>query len=789
MRRISLFLTALLLCTFVSAQTVDVATAQKAGTAFLLSKGLIKPTDTLSLTQTYSSADGLIDCFYVFNVGEGFILVSADTRSVPILGYSFNGNFGCRELPDNFAGWLEGYRADIERGIRAQAPANDSLAREWKSLLDGTVKPAPAAKADEFLLTSTWEQGSGYNNYCPVMDGEHVVVGCVATAMAQIIHYWEYPHRGFGSSSYRHSVYGLQAVDFDTVDYNYSLMPDHLTRSSSAAERDMVSRLCYHCGVTVQMNYQNPSHTTGSGAHSTKVADALRHFGYTDAVYILRSTVNDDTRWKALIRQEIDARRPIYYSGASTAYGHAFVLDGYNNQNRFHFNWGWGGYSDGFYSLNTMQGFTASNDMVIGIQPSGWEGTLEHFLVSPEGRGDGTSWSSTNGNLSGALILASLVDREIWMLEGTYTGDTSADYVYTLSGAGTIYGGFAGTETSLNQRNMSQHPTILSGSGRKGVLKVIGPSRSTLVISDIILEDGYSAGGDCISISKSTAQADHITVRRCLSDSGCVATFTDCRVRYSRFEDNSAPVVCRLDGAALRQSIVAQNNADALRLENEGRVANSTIVSNAGRGIILAHKRCTSINNIVWNNDTDIVVTAVLSDTALRSCAYVSDTLIGDTTSILLSPMSNDPQGPRFVSAPSGRGRESIACGTDWHLAQGSVCINAGERLRESMYDGDFDATLRCRQGVIDLGCYESNYPVGIAPVAAIAPAVYPNPATTQLRLTGCRPGEATLLDALGRTCRTFTLTASEATLSLEGLPAGVYFLQLQDTILRVVKH
>jgi len=789
MRRFSLFLLALLCGLAAVAKPVDVDNARQAGKSFLLSKGLVKTTDSLFLAKTFAAGDNSFDCFYAFNVGEGFVLVAADTRSVPILGYSFNGNFLVNDLPDNFAAWLEGYRSDIERGVRAGAPEDAATAKEWKALLDDTTVPSPAAKDDTYLLTSTWSQGSGYNNYCPVMDGNHVVVGCVATAMAQIIRYWGYPTRGFGKSAYVHSAYGAQAVSFDTVDYDYSLMPDRISRRSSAAECDMVSRLCYHCGVTVQMNYQNPNHTSGSGAQSSKVPDALHHFGYTAVDYVTRASVNNDTVWRRMIRKEIDAQRPIYYSGASTEYGHAFVLDGYSSGNRFHFNWGWGGQSDGFYTLSTMQGFTSSNDMVIGIQPSGWEGTLEHFHVSPSGWGNGTSWAQANSDLGAAVVLSSLVDKDIWLLEGVYMGDTTADYAYTLTAAANLYGGFAGTETSVEERQPSQHPTILSGGGRHGVLKAIYSSRKDLNISDLVLEDGYSAGGDCVSLRGSSVLADRLTVRRCVSDSGRVATLVNCRVRYSRFEDNSAPVVCVVDDASLRQSIVAQNDGDALRLENQGRVVNSTIVSNAGRGIVMAYKRCTAINNIVWNNDTDIVAAVVLSDTSLRNCAYVSDTLIGDSTSLLLAPGNNDPRGPRFVSAPAGRGRESIACGEDWHLARGSVCINAGERLRESMYDGDFEGLLRCRQGVIDLGCYETNYPVGIDPVATVAPAVYPNPAAGQLHLTGCRPGEASLLDALGRTRRTFTLTSSEATLSLEGLPAGVYFLQLQGTVLRVVKQ
>ena len=208
MRRFSILIMTLMLGLAASAQPINTDLARKAGTNFLLSKGLITQSDTLNLAINYAGDNGKFDCFYVFNVADGFVIVSADIRCVPILGYSFNGNFIWNSLPENFEDWLEGYRADIERGILANAPANDSLAHEWKLLIDGNFKPSPAPKDDTYLLTSTWEQGSGYNNYCPVMDGDHVVVGCVATSMAQIIRYWGYPSHPFGKSSYRHSTYG-----------------------------------------------------------------------------------------------------------------------------------------------------------------------------------------------------------------------------------------------------------------------------------------------------------------------------------------------------------------------------------------------------------------------------------------------------------------------------------------------------------------------------------------------------------------------------------------------------
>ena len=813
MKRLLLLVFSFYLLAFnsLSAQAVDVATARQAGTSFLLSKGLIKPVDTLSLAMTYSSDDDAFACFYAFNVAEGFVLVAADTRSVPILGYSFNGNFIPNAMPDNFEAWLEGYRQDIERGVRAGAPADDSLAHEWKLLLDGTAGAAPAAKDDTYLLTSTWSQGNRYNNYCPVMDGEHVVVGCVATAMAQIIRYWGYPLHGFGHSSYRHSTYGVQAVDFDTVVYDYSLMPDRLGRSSSAEQSDMVSRLCYHCGVTVQMNYQNPSHTSGSGAQSSKVPDALRHFGYTEALFLERAAWNDDSRWRVRIRQEIDARRPIYYSGASAEYGHAFVLDGYSTQNRFHFNWGWGGQSDGFYTLNTMQGFTSSNDMIVNIYPSGWEGNLEHFHVSADGDGDGTSWQRPCSNLEGALVLAGLVDKDVWLLEGVYTNsDTSSDYAFTFTGATSVYGGFAGTETAVGERHADQHPTILSGGGVRPVLRAYSSGRNELKIHDINVRDGYSAGGDCVYLSGDYLTVDRLTVRQCSSDSGRVATVSGGRVRYSRFEGNSAPVVCYLyNEAALRQSLVAGNDGDALLLGSYGRVVNSTVVSNAGVGLTLAHGRSTSINNVIWNNDTDILVDAEISDTCIRNCAYTADSLLGDTLSILLSP---DNQGPRFESPSTIRGVAGLTGTEDWRPAQGSCLVNAGERLAESMRDGDINGTLRCRHGAIDLGCYETNYTVGIDPHSALDAesqlSVYPNPATSQVTLTGFALGEVILRDALGREVLRTTLnrrsaTASgansqlstegrrppvEPTLNLAPLPAGIYFLQVQETVVKVVK-
>ena len=107
--------------------------------------------------------------------------------------------------------------------------------------------------------------------------------------------------------------------------------------------------------------------------------------------------------------------------------------------------------------------------------------------------------------------------------------------------------------------------------------------------------------------------------------------------------------------------------------------------------------------------------------------------------------------------------------------------------MLESMADGDFDGTVRCRQRVIDLGCYESNYPVGIDPVSDDGSQVYPNPATDYVAVEGCESCDVTLCDALGRRVRTQRLEGSR--LSLSGLAPGLYFLQTPKGVFRVVKR
>lgn len=793
MHRFSLLAAFLLLCLSVSAAPISRSDAAIAGTNYLQANGLMKSTDTLSFYTTYSV--GNIDCFYVFNLhNEGFVLVSADDRCTPILGYSFNGSFVTEKLPINTASWLNGYRDEISRGVLANAPDNPENAQLWKDLLNGKYT-APASKSNDYLLTSTWDQGSGYNNYCPTMNGEHVVVGCVATAMAQIIRYWQYPTRGFGRHSYNHTAYGVLAVDFDTTEYNYNRMPDHLSWNSPSSQKDMVSRLCYHCGIVVNMEYQHAGHTSGSGAQTEDVVEAIAHFGYTDAQSLRRDVVNNDAQWMSIIRNEIDNRRPIEYSGFSNDYGHAFVLDGYNNSNKFHFNWGWNGYSDGFYTLTTMQGFVNNNLMVINIVPSGWDGHLTTFLVSPDGNGDGTSWQNANSNIHSAVLLNKLSRRNIWMKEGTYYGDTTADYAYTFAGTASIYGGFAGNETELNQRDLSLHHTVIDGLNRHGLLSISGTSSSntSLAINDITLQNGYSRNGNCVFVSGENARLDNVIVQNCISDSGNIIYANNSRIRYSDIAGNKAPIICNLSNGSLRQSIVNNNEGNAISLNSHSNVINCDIVSNIGTGAVLNDNKNSFVNNILWNNDTSFKILANLPDTSIRYCAYESDTALSDSTCIRLNSDNIADDGPRFINPSTTRGVDGISNESNWRLGWRSICIDRGENLSLSKSDGDKDKSLRCRNRIVDLGCYESNYPVSIPQMnenSDISIRITPNPAHNFVNIELGRSTHSStviVFDALGHEVINQTTDNNNLTLDVTHLSQGIYFVKCGNCVSKLV--
>ena len=312
--------------------------------------------------------------FYVFSVQEkGFILVSGDDCALPILGYSLDNLFVGKDMPENVKGWLDDYENQIKDMKSENIPPSPEVNDMWGQLYgnsDSTEYPPVILTAVSPLLTTTWSQGSPYNNLCPYdnTNNARTIVGCAATAMAQVMKYWNHPTTGVGSHTYTHSTLGTISANFGATTYNWSNMPNSLTSSSSTTQKNAVALLCFHCGVAVNMNYG----VSASGASSTAVGNALRNYFKYDCrnAYLSDYTTSD---WIALLKNELDNNRPIIYVGTGSG-GHAFIFDGYNNSNQFHVNWGWAGYCDGYFAIGSLNpgghNYNSNNMAVIGLEPS-----------------------------------------------------------------------------------------------------------------------------------------------------------------------------------------------------------------------------------------------------------------------------------------------------------------------------------------------------------------------------------------------------------------------------------
>jgi len=324
------------------------------------------------LQDEVNSADGE-HIYYVFNVNanDGFVIVSGNDIVVPILGYSTKGACDKNNLPPAFQKWMEGYKQQIIFAIANEIEPLQEINSKWEKLINGTFNSHTRSSSVSPLLSTTWDQSPYYNAQCP----GGCVTGCVATAMAQIMKYWNYPATGTGFHSYSENDYGTLSANFGNTTYNWGSMPNNVSSSNSA-----VATLMFHCGVSVDMDYGLGS-AGGSSAQTLDVANALEaYFGYSTTVQGLYRSYYTDAQWISLLKTELDAGRPVQYAGTGTGGGHSFVCDGYDNSDFFHFNWGWSGVADGYFDIDALNpgttgtgggtgGFNTNQRAITGIQP------------------------------------------------------------------------------------------------------------------------------------------------------------------------------------------------------------------------------------------------------------------------------------------------------------------------------------------------------------------------------------------------------------------------------------
>ena len=379
-----MMMTLVLSAVMANAEPITREQARKKAEAFLVKQqksGQLKAvTNSRKLAPRRSSgaAASAPQEYYVFNRGEdeGYVIVSGDDQTEPVLGYCDQGAFDYEQLPPAMQELLDGYSRQI------------ALLQKDRGVVVTDVVPTHPKVTE--LMKSKWNQGYPYNLACPeYFSLGRSVTGCVATAIAQILYY----HREKSVSETTaampaydtwtsHPTYGRLHVEGipEGSPIDWENMKDEYG-SATEKQRKAVADLMHYCGVAVNMDYTNSS----SGAQSYAAYEAFgKYFGYGSSVrYVSYSSVTSDTEWDRIVYGEIAAGRPVYVSGSNSSGGHAFVADGYDGNLKYHINWGWGGTSDGYYLLTNLtpgqQGIGGSSDgyngyreIIIGIEPENY---------------------------------------------------------------------------------------------------------------------------------------------------------------------------------------------------------------------------------------------------------------------------------------------------------------------------------------------------------------------------------------------------------------------------------
>lgn len=356
MKKISLLITLIFAFALNSLAKPRTAEQMKAAAAAVLN------TQTMAKGLNFSAADvTLIDSrsqTVIYGNAGGYAVVSKDDTFSPILGYSDTA------MSDNpapaFLWWLETINKSMENMLA-------------KGTEPQHVQPAPEYRTSvPELLTTRWGQDTPYNLQCPEYTVNNVkynyVTGCVATAMAQIMKYHNYPEKGYGKTIYRlnpgdGATLTIEA-DFGNTTYDWANMLDsYIPGRYNDEQANAVATIMYHCGVSVRMNYAKD----GSGAFSYDACTALRtNFLYDKNIKHYSRDFMPNEEWMNIIYRELNDNCPILYGGVTTANaGHAFVFDGYDADGLVHVNWGWNGESNGYYDVASLNGFSEGQNMVI----------------------------------------------------------------------------------------------------------------------------------------------------------------------------------------------------------------------------------------------------------------------------------------------------------------------------------------------------------------------------------------------------------------------------------------
>jgi len=417
-------------------------------------------------------SDSKVD-LYIFNstTHNSFVVVSGEDNINPIIAYSFNNTFDIDNLSPALQYFISQYQQDINEVRESNTRQFESVSQEWQDLINGNSSSKNSTKNVSPMIDTEWGQGCYYNYSCPIDnagDCNRALVGCVATAMAQVIKYHEFPANGYGSHSYNHPKYGTLSVNYANQNYNYSNMPNSLSHISSSTQKQAVGDLGFHCGVGVEMNY-GPN---GSGSNNQFARDAMvKYFNYKNTASLEMASDYSAIDWINKIKEDLDNGRPVLYSAVdnSTNFGHAFILDGYQGSASFHVNWGWEGYNDGYFLLNSLNpanyNFDGYHDAIFNLMPAEGCSTGLITLNANNGEiGDGSGYNNYNNNSSCTWLIAPKSQNVVSLYFKEFNTESNNDVLE-------IYNGTSASAPLLATLSGNSLPNVITASSGKMFIK------------------------------------------------------------------------------------------------------------------------------------------------------------------------------------------------------------------------------------------------------------------------------------------------------------------------------
>lgn len=421
MRKLIFTLLIVIFGTGLFAEPVSQESAQKVAVNYYKHFAVGKTDYTVSDAIVYQKDN--LNTFYVFTFNAGgFVLVAADDAVIPILGFSDNSTFDKNNIPPDAQWWYDEYSNQVKYIVDKKMDNTVTL-KEWNNILSNIFPSTKGTKDVSQLLTSTWNQNTASSASCP----GHTPCGCVAIDMGQIMNFWAYPTTGIGTHTYYETYNGAWVtVNYGTTTNTWS--------SITSASGTAYANFCYQVGVSVNMTYA----AAGSGAYQTDIPKALiDHYNYQPSAEYHDMSEFTAANWLTLLRNELDAGRPVAYGGSSSGGGHSFVCDGYTvSGNKFHFNFGWGGASNAFYAIGGIDGsgttgYNASNGAVVRIMPK------SNFVPIADFTMDNTH-PAVGGSVNFTDYSSNSPTTWTWTFEGgtpaTFSGQTPGPVTYTQAG-------------------------------------------------------------------------------------------------------------------------------------------------------------------------------------------------------------------------------------------------------------------------------------------------------------------------------------------------------------------